>query len=265
MSDRAAFLRNIAEFRFSTLPRMVYADWLDECGPDQPADAKRAELIRAASYLAEATEEHRPALHCDCDRCRLSRRIDELSDEGISNYPDPEPSHRLNFEKLAVVGGFPVAAIAIADLPITDDSVGLEVARCFAAWPLTSLLVTLSESGRGAGTPYRWIMRTYLNSDPHRDGYSVHVELVPEFFDAGIATALRAGAAEHAWIFQYQWASSEHRIAAKPGDVPDVIRRAVKKAAVDRWWRRNAEDGRTNRDRRGIGRRPLRGLLDRGD
>jgi uncharacterized protein (TIGR02996 family) len=46
MSDRVAFLRAIAEHPDDDLPRLVYADWLDEHG-----DPARAEFIRVQCEL----------------------------------------------------------------------------------------------------------------------------------------------------------------------------------------------------------------------
>ncbi len=50
MADRSALLQAVSANPDDTLVRLVYADFLDETG--QPADAKRAEFIRAQCEYA---------------------------------------------------------------------------------------------------------------------------------------------------------------------------------------------------------------------
>lgn len=52
MSDRAAFLRAIAAAPEDDIPRLVYADFLDEC--DSPTDRARAAFIRLGCNLDSA-------------------------------------------------------------------------------------------------------------------------------------------------------------------------------------------------------------------
>lgn len=239
MTDRAAFLRNIAEQRFSVLPRLVYADWLDEFGPDQPADAKRAELIRASQYLDESKDEHKPVMHCDCDRCRMARRVTELRDEGINNITDTSPGISLIVTKWVLSHGMPVAAKAhnTRSLPIYDNSVGLNVARLFLAWPLTALAVQFDEPG----AEVRWQLDITVNPPPveGRHGAAVRVRLTPELLEP--ATDGYTFASPRMWTSQDQWAVVKHRPAPTLAKVPDIIRKLVKRVAAERWSGRDDE------------------------
>ncbi len=51
-TDRAAFLRAIADNPDDDLPRLVYADWLDEHG-----EPERAEFIRVQCELARLPQD----------------------------------------------------------------------------------------------------------------------------------------------------------------------------------------------------------------
>lgn len=84
MNTNPAMLANIARNRFDHLPRLVYADWLDEQGDDDAA--RTAEFIRVGVALAGHPQRHRPSGECDCDRCRLVRRQTELHDAGASYW-----------------------------------------------------------------------------------------------------------------------------------------------------------------------------------
>ncbi len=262
MSDRAAFLRTIAEQRFSVLPRLVYADWLDEHGDDQPTDAKRAELIRASQYLAESEEEHRPATYCDCDRCRLHRRVTELRDEGVDNITDTCPGLSLIVTGWTLSHGMPVAAKAnnTRSLPISDNRVGMEIARLFLAWPLVALTVQFDEP---RGENVRWRMEVTVRQPPieGKQGAAVRVDLTPETFDPaetfrGILSSddryvpnprfarsgeLFAPVLNDEWVSQDQWTVTEHRVVPTLAKVPDAVRRAVKKVAAERWSTRDNE------------------------
>ncbi len=84
MNTRTALLRSIATHRFDHLPRLVYADYLDE-HPTDPTDALTAEFIRVGVELANGVGAnvpgtHRPSASCDCTRCKLTRRQAELFD-----------------------------------------------------------------------------------------------------------------------------------------------------------------------------------------
>jgi uncharacterized protein (TIGR02996 family) len=50
-ADRVAFLRRICRDSADDYPRMVYADYLDECG-----EGARAELIRVQCELQHTTQ-----------------------------------------------------------------------------------------------------------------------------------------------------------------------------------------------------------------
>lgn len=54
MSDRAAFIAAICDKPDDDLPRLVYADWLDGCGPNdcREPEPERAEVIRVQCELA---------------------------------------------------------------------------------------------------------------------------------------------------------------------------------------------------------------------
>lgn len=237
-SDRAAFLRNIAVHRFHALPRLVYADWLDEHGPDQPADAKRAEMIRLAHDLVAVPEHHKPTDWCDCDRCRMMRRLTVLKDEGINNYPDPEPSRRLICKKAMTVGGFPVGAVAEAyRMPISDNGVGLEVARYFSAWPVADVMVTFTESA------VRWYLHVTTAFDEKTNRAFVHANLTPYLREDDYAFDGRH------WVSQDQWAVSKRRVAPSLQKLPDAVRKAVKKLACEKWTGRD-----TYQSRAGAGR-----------
>jgi uncharacterized protein (TIGR02996 family) len=67
MPFEQALLRDILDCPDDDLPRLVYADWLDDYGG--PAGALRAELIRLQITLAGAVEpERRPALEAQVNR-----------------------------------------------------------------------------------------------------------------------------------------------------------------------------------------------------
>jgi len=241
MSDRAAFLRAIAENRFSPLPRLVYADWLDEFGDDQPTDAKRAELIRANVYYSELKEEHKPVTYCDCDRCRLHRRLTEITDEMVNNLGTTHPSDHMMVWKTVEVGGFPVAAYVRSDLRVHDSRVGMEVARLFLAWPLTALAVQFNEP---RGENVRWQMTATVRQPPieGKDGAAVRVDLTPELlnpddYPRGVLSAdERFG---EGWVSQDQWTVTKHRPAPTLAKVPDTVRKLVKRVAAERWSERN--------------------------
>ena len=249
MSDRAAFLRNIAELRFASLPRLVYADWLDEHGDDQPTDAKRAELIRASQYLAESKQEHQPVTHCDCDRCRLHRRVTELKDEGVDNITDTCPGLSLIVTNWVLSHGMPVAAKAnnTRSLPISDSRVGTEIARLFLAWPLTALVVQFNEP---RGENVRWKMEVTVRQPPTpgRDGAAVRVDLTPEVHMSeagghytGFASRGTFFANLSEWVSQDQWTVTKHRPAPSLAKVPDTVRKLVKRVAAERWSGRDDE------------------------
>lgn len=111
MITNPAMLANIALNRFDNLPRLVYADWLDEQGDD---DATRtAEFIRVGVALAESKRPaHRSSVECDCDHCRLVRRHTELHDAGASYWnTDVVKLTHLGFEEvyqpvINLAGGF---------------------------------------------------------------------------------------------------------------------------------------------------------------
>jgi uncharacterized protein (TIGR02996 family) len=87
-ADRAAFLRAIAENPDDDLPRLVYADWLDEHG--QP---ERAEFIRVQIELARMPPD-------DPRRSELVDRQAELvSTPGRSWQPIQPPGVTLRFER----------------------------------------------------------------------------------------------------------------------------------------------------------------------
>ncbi|QVL31627.1 TIGR02996 domain-containing protein [Telmatocola sphagniphila] len=56
MSDRAAFVRTICEYPDDVAPRLVYADWLDEQGPDERGRDFLSDFIRL--QCAEPEHEH---------------------------------------------------------------------------------------------------------------------------------------------------------------------------------------------------------------
>ena len=68
MSDRDGFLRAITAAPADDLPRLIYADWLDEHG-----ESERAEFIRLQIQLAG-----HPAHHSAETGCPLRRREREL-------------------------------------------------------------------------------------------------------------------------------------------------------------------------------------------
>src|SRR5581483_7143335 len=76
-ADRAAFLRAIADHPDDDLPRLVYADWLDEHG-----DPARAEFIRVQCALARL-----PA--GDTRAAALARREAELLTDHQADWLRP--------------------------------------------------------------------------------------------------------------------------------------------------------------------------------
>lgn len=89
MTDRDALLRSILEHPQEDLPRLVYADWLDEAG-----EAERAEFLRCQVELARnpqckflqlgqdkaCIDSARP-YDISCETCELRRRERELLKE----------------------------------------------------------------------------------------------------------------------------------------------------------------------------------------
>lgn len=229
MSDRTAFLRNIAVHRFHTLPRLVYADWLDEHGPDQPADARRAELIRLANDVAALPpESHKPAAECDCDRCRMTRRHTEMTDAGIRNW-DAMPSGSFRLGGLITEGGFPVRTNLTALMPIADTRVGFEVAAFFREWPLVNLQAVFSDPAPD------WRRRLTVAIDPDPDGGRpiVGVSVVPEYLDPLAPVGSRQVASEP-YISQDQLAAYEYVAARSPEEATVVVRKTVKKVLRQR-------------------------------
>lgn len=84
MSERAAFLASIRESPADDLPRLVFADWLDDNG-DQPHDAATAEFIRLSCKLdAKKSRQSRKEgawLHAN-----WMRLVPKLAGDGFSLY-----------------------------------------------------------------------------------------------------------------------------------------------------------------------------------
>lgn len=99
MNTNPAMLANIARNRFDHLPRLVYADWLDEQSDDTAT--RTAEFIRVGVALVDMPQQHRASDVCDCDRCRLVRRQTELFDAGAAVvYPIAVDLYRLGFDEI---------------------------------------------------------------------------------------------------------------------------------------------------------------------
>lgn len=143
MTEREAHLRGIALDRFNRLPRLVFADWLDE--QQEPSDSLFAEFIRVSCQLADLTRIHPLATWCDCERCRLGRRKCELFDQGScsnvfwwrSSTIQPVGPQLNDYEE-----GFPATyRMSHQNLLVQDISIPLRISRVFLNLPVREVLV----------------------------------------------------------------------------------------------------------------------------
>lgn len=170
MINNPAMLANIALSRFDHLPRLVYADWLDEQDDD---DAMRtAEFIRVGVELAGHPQQHRASGECDCDRCRLVRRQTELHDFGASYWnTDVVRLTHLGFEEvyqpvLNFAGGFVEhfratfrKGIVLTTSPKNFTRLAHAVGQAFRLMPIGSASVQFRN--RAPTRPHRYIWGTW--------------------------------------------------------------------------------------------------------
>lgn len=151
MTDRESLMRAICAAPHDDLPRLVFADWLQESGAD--ADAAFAEFIRIQCDMAKATCQHPAAQWCDCDPCRWARRVVELFDRWMGLFPACCGIGRMpidyQFLKNAELGalthwrrGFPWRVRAVIDYP-RIHAIPTQVCRLFEAFPVTEVNVEL--------------------------------------------------------------------------------------------------------------------------
>lgn len=143
MNTRTTLLRSIALRRFDRLPRLAFADYLEEQCTD--ADTLTAEFIRVGVALAEGVDHHPPKVWCDCERCKLVRRQAELFDAMANTSLLTDSGYRPSgieggFTPANYAGGFPVSVNArwgFSDL----TGMPLAVGRLFLCLPMTHTAV----------------------------------------------------------------------------------------------------------------------------
>lgn len=147
--DHSAFLRHIIAEPEDDLPRLIFADWLDEHG-----EAARAEFIRVQCELARPMDQgrvpllqrHRDGATCGCRECTLRRREREL-------WPGVEVAGRW------VAMGWPEHLSLVQFQPIPRRGFVEQVTCTAADWLRHRAEIT-------AGTPLRRATLTDLRINP---------------------------------------------------------------------------------------------------
>jgi len=129
LSDRAAFARAICAAPRDMLPRLAFADWLDERGQHQ-----RAELIRVQVEHAWRWPDHPERHDCDCLSCnrfRRARRLLTPTNQKRWGGPVYRPCETIRWYR-----GF----VETISLPVGNFVSCAK--RMFAAHPITGVCVT---------------------------------------------------------------------------------------------------------------------------
>lgn len=170
MITNPAMLAGIARNRFDHLPRLVYADWLDEQSDDTAT--RTAEFIRVGVALVDMPQQHRASDVCDCERCRLVRRQTELFDAGAAvDYTNTANVYRLGFDEvhqpvINYAGGFVChfratfrKGIVLTTRPTGITRLAHAVGQAFRLMPIDS--ASIQFRNYAPTRPHRYIWGTW--------------------------------------------------------------------------------------------------------
>ncbi len=188
MTEHDALLAAVLADPEDDLPRLVYADWLEENG-----QGELAEFIRVQCEMGRAPKRHGAGAFCQCRRCVLYRRECELLDEyAYLWFPPPlvaclsPAGTHFRVPTPGMVGAHVTRGFAghIACTLADWLSVGPAVVR---SHPVTSVVLTDREPDDNGGAAVWW----FSDATGRSDGTSAFVRDPIFYLLAGHAAGFR--------------------------------------------------------------------------